>query len=89
MQLSDQSDQQPYAILIGLDSMTGLQAARILARNHVPVIAIANSLDHYNCRTRVCKQILQADTTGDELLVVLEKIGRQLNRKMQNVKCQM
>ena len=41
MQLSSRDSQQPYAIVIGLDSVQGIQAARILARRQVPVIAIA------------------------------------------------
>jgi len=73
---------------MGLDSMTGLQAARILARNQVPVIAIANSLDHYNCRTRVCERIIQADTAGEELLEVLRTIGPGLDQRAVLVPCE-
>ncbi|MDQ4077225.1 MAG: hypothetical protein M3220_13375 [Chloroflexota bacterium] len=40
------ADRQPCAIVIGLDSITGLQAARILADRQVPVIGIAKDPDH-------------------------------------------
>ena len=80
--------QNPHAILLGLDSMTGLQAARILAGNHVPVIAVANDLRHYNCRTRVCEQIFGADTASEELIDLLLKIGPQLDERAVLVPCE-
>ncbi len=85
---SKRSAQKPHAILIGLDSMTGLQAARILAQNQVPVIAIANSLDHYNCRTRVCERIIQTDTAGDKLLEVLRGLAAELPQGAVLVPCE-
>ncbi len=59
-------NQQPYAIVIGLDGgMNGIQTARILAGHNVPVIAIARDPLHYCCRTKVCERILFADTKSD------------------------
>ncbi len=72
---------QPYAIVIGLDCITGLQTARILARRRVPVIAIAKDPTHYCCRTNVCDTLLFADTAGDELISTLEMLGPQLEQK--------
>ena len=46
------------AIIIGLDSLPGIQLARLLAWRGVPVIAIARRPDHYCCKTHVCQQIL-------------------------------
>jgi predicted ATP-grasp superfamily ATP-dependent carboligase len=63
----------PAAIVIGLDCITGLQTARILARRGVPVIGIASNPQHFCARTRVCREILQADTAGEELLLTLER----------------
>jgi D-aspartate ligase len=72
---------QAHAIVIGLDNMTGLQTSRILARHGVPVIAIAKDPTHFCCRTNVCEKILKANTSGDELLVLLLKLGPQLPQK--------
>ena len=73
--------QQPYAIVIGLDCITGLQTARILARWGVPVIAIASDPSHYCCRTKVCEQILFADTGSEAFISVLEELGPGLAQK--------
>ncbi|CAN5147998.1 hypothetical protein BH20ACT13_BH20ACT13_10630 [soil metagenome] len=72
---------QPYAVVIGLDCITGLQTARILAQRQVPVLGIAGDRGHFCCRTRVCERILRADTGTDELLEVLEELGPRLDHK--------
>jgi D-aspartate ligase len=71
----------PYAIVVGLDNMTGLQTARILARHQVPVIALAKDPAHYCCRTRVCEKILVADTGNSAFIQTLEDLGPQLKQK--------
>jgi D-aspartate ligase len=71
----------PCAIVIGLDSITGLQTARILARHKVPVIGIAKDPNDFCCRTNVCQQILFADTKDDDLINALAKLGPTLNQK--------
>jgi D-aspartate ligase len=63
------------AIVIGLDSITGLQTARLLARRGIPVWAITNNLSHFAAHTRVCRKILQADTASEDLIVLLENIA--------------
>lgn len=72
---------QPYAILIGLDSMQGIQAARILAARGVPVIAIATDPRHHACRTRVCERVLVADQGDEQILCFLDELGAQLTQK--------
>jgi hypothetical protein len=47
----------PAAVVIGLDSATGLQTARVLARHGVPVTGIAADPRHPCCRTRTCREI--------------------------------
>lgn len=79
---------KPYAIVIGLDCMAGLQAARILVERKVPVIAIANKLDHYNCKTRVCEKLYGVDTTSDALIDLLMQIGPQFEQKPVLVPCE-
>jgi hypothetical protein len=45
------NNQPPNAVVIGLDSVTGLQTARILSKHNVPVIGIAKDRGHYCCKT--------------------------------------
>lgn len=71
----------PSAVIIGLDSVTGLQTARILHAHHIPVIGIAKDPGHYCCKTRVCEQIAQADTESDALIRLLETLGPTFNEK--------
>jgi predicted ATP-grasp superfamily ATP-dependent carboligase len=71
----------PHAVVIGLDSLQGLQAARILARRHVPVIGLAKDAKHYGVKTRVCQRIVIADTDSDALIPVLESLGKDLPQK--------
>jgi D-aspartate ligase len=78
---SVRNSQQPCAVVIGLNGMTGLQTARILARRQVPVIAIAKDPDHHISRTRVCRQILYANTESEEVIELLKAVGPQLNQK--------
>jgi D-aspartate ligase len=71
---SNMQNEQPSAIVICLDSITGLQTARILSQRGVSVIAIAKNPDHFACRTNVCEKILIADTDGFELISTLETL---------------
>ncbi len=68
----------PPAVVIGLDSITGLQTARILAGRGVPVIALARDRRHYCSRTRVCRRIVAPDIAGESLIESLEVLGRSL-----------
>jgi predicted ATP-grasp superfamily ATP-dependent carboligase len=68
--------------------MQGLQAARILARRNVPVIAIANDHRSYSCHTAVCERILFANTSNEELLALLEGLGPTLGQKAVLFPCQ-
>lgn len=52
MQSSDMDKQQPYAIIIGLDSLQGLQTARILARRQVPIIGVAKNPGYFSYALR-------------------------------------
>jgi D-aspartate ligase len=72
---------QTPAIVVGLDCITGLQTARILARRGVPVIALARNRAHYACRTSVCRQVLAAETQGEGLVEALTALGPTIGRK--------
>jgi len=69
---------QPCAIIIGLESMQGLQAARILQQRGVPVIAVVEDRNHFNCRTNSCEDIV---TAQKDLVSTLQSIGQQLEHK--------
>ena len=71
----------PPAIVVGLDCITGLQTARILAGHDIPVFGIASDLDHFCCRTRVCQQILQADVNTSDFVSLLQELGPALPQK--------
>jgi predicted ATP-grasp superfamily ATP-dependent carboligase len=65
----------PHAIVIGLDCITGLQTARILARRGVPVIGIASDPRHFCARTRAVQEVVQADVAGPGLIGALERMA--------------
>lgn len=75
------STSTPHAIVVGLDCITGLQTARILADRGVPVIGIAADPTHYCCRTRVCQEIFYADTSTTAFIKALQKLGPELSEK--------
>ncbi|MEJ2487970.1 MAG: hypothetical protein P8Y68_19815, partial [Anaerolineales bacterium] len=81
MSSHQQKNKKPYAIVIGLDNMNGIQTARILARRNVPVIAIAKDPNHYCCKTKVCEKILFTDTSTEELITTLESLAPELEQK--------
>ncbi|SEK38591.1 Predicted ATP-dependent carboligase, ATP-grasp superfamily [Blastococcus sp. DSM 46786] len=68
----------PPAVVLGLDTITGLQTARILAARGVPVIGVTNSLEHYACRTRACTRVLEADLRSEDVVDVLLRLGPEL-----------
>jgi predicted ATP-grasp superfamily ATP-dependent carboligase len=74
-------------VVIGLDSMTGLQSARILARRGVPVIGLAKDAGHYACATNVCERIVIADWRTEDLVEALARVGRGTDRKAVLVPC--
>lgn len=78
----------PPAVLVGLDSLQGLQAARILHACGIRVIAVAEDPRHPACRTNVCERVLLADMRGAELLEVLDDLGSELSEEALLVPCQ-
>jgi predicted ATP-grasp superfamily ATP-dependent carboligase len=73
--------QKPHAVVIKLDSVTGLQTSRILARYGIPVIGIADDPRHFCCRTNSCEQVLTANTSNEELIDSLIRLGKRLGGK--------
>jgi D-aspartate ligase len=71
----------PAAIVIGLDCITGLQSARILAARGVPVIGIAADPGHFASRTNSCRQVYYNDTSGTALVQRLQALGPHFSQK--------
>ncbi len=71
----------PHAIIIGLDCITGLQSARILARHGVPIIALAKNPEHYCCKTNTVERIISANLGSEDFIHALEKLGPALPHK--------
>src|SRR5215218_744278 len=69
------------AVLIGLDSMQGLQAARILHSRGVQVIALARDPSNHACRTNVCSDIRFVDTRSTDLIDELLTLARSLTQR--------
>jgi len=76
------------AVVIGLDSMQGLQAARILHSRGVPVIALARDPSNHACRTNVCSEIRFVDTRSTDLIDELLTLGRSLTQRAVLVPCE-
>lgn len=69
------------AVVVGLDSITGLQTARILAQRGVPVIGVASNLKHFACRTKVVREVIRASTSCTQLIDALEQLATRLPRR--------
>lgn len=70
----------PVAVVVGLDNITGLQTARILADRGIPVVGVATNLRHWAAHTTVCEEIVRADGAGEQLVTALQQLGRRLGR---------
>ena len=68
----------PYAVVIGLDCITGLQTARLLAARDVPVVAVAGDGDHFACRSTAPEAVAVGDAKGPGLVDVLEQLAQRL-----------
>ncbi|MGH2698548.1 MAG: carboxylate--amine ligase [Actinomycetota bacterium] len=71
----------PSAFVIGLDCVTGLQTARILARHNIPVVGIASNPQHFSCRSRACRTVMPANTSTEAFIDVLIALGPSLDQK--------
>lgn len=77
----------PAAVVIGLDTITGLQTARILAARGVPVIGLTNDRRHYASRTRACRQIVEADLGSEDFIDALLRLGPLLDERAALIPC--
>ena len=70
--------EQPLAIVLGLDCITGLQAARVLDAAGVKVIGVAFCDGHPLTRTRAVSGLVTVADAGESLLAGLTELGRRL-----------
>jgi predicted ATP-grasp superfamily ATP-dependent carboligase len=77
----------PYAVVVGLDTLVGIQTVRILARHKIPVIALAKDPTHHGCRTRLCERIIFTNTTGEGLIQTLVDLGSGFKQKAVLIPC--
>ena len=68
----------PHAVVLGLDSVTGLQASRLLARRGIPVVGIAEDRRHPCCFTRTAQVVRQCEMTPSGLAAALSSLSASL-----------
>jgi len=72
---------RPPAIVVKLDSITGLDTARILSRYGVPVYGVADDPQHYCVKTNSCREVLFTDTSGEGLVRTLLGLAARFKSK--------
>lgn len=77
----------PTAVVIGLDSITGLQSARILAARGVPVVGVVADRRHWGARTKACVEVLESPLSGPGLVSTLRSLGARLEQRGVLVPC--
>ena len=79
---------KPFVIIIGLNSLQGLQAARIFAARGIPVLAMTDDPGHFCCRTNVCREIIVSETRGPGFIDELERRAVDFSQPPVLVPCQ-
>ncbi|WP_191907881.1 carboxylate--amine ligase [Nocardioides cynanchi] len=68
----------PAAVVVGLDNITGLQTARILADRGVRVYGVASDRRHFGARTNACVEVVESRLSGPALVDTLRRLARRL-----------
>jgi predicted ATP-grasp superfamily ATP-dependent carboligase len=68
----------PAAVVVGLDNITGLQTARILADRGVCVYGVASDRRHFGARTNACVGVVESPLSGPALVETLRRLARRL-----------
>jgi D-aspartate ligase len=68
----------PAAVVVGLDNITGLQTARILADRGVRVYGVAANRRHFGARTNACVEVVESPLTGTPLVDSLRRLAPRL-----------
>ena len=78
---------RPTAVVVGLDCITGLQTARILATRGVPVVGVVADRGHFCARTKFARRVVVSPTSGEVLIETLERLAPQLSGPAVLVPC--
>lgn len=78
---------EPPVVIVGLDNLTGLQSARLLARRRVPVHAIAGNMHHFAVRTKVVQSVTHSALSGPPLVEALQRIAVRLGEPATLLPC--
>jgi predicted ATP-grasp superfamily ATP-dependent carboligase len=65
-------------VVVGLDNITGLQTARILADRGVRVYGVAANRRHFGARTNACAEVVESRLSGPALVDTLRRLSRRL-----------
>jgi predicted ATP-grasp superfamily ATP-dependent carboligase len=65
-------------VVVGLDNITGLQTARILADRGVRVYGVAANRRHFGARTNACVQVVESPLSGPALVDTLRRLAPRL-----------
>lgn len=66
---------RPTAVVVAIDCITGLQTTRLLAARGIPVVGIAADRRHFCARTRHAERVIASPTSGEGLIVTLERLA--------------
>jgi len=72
---------KPPAVVVKLDSITGLDTARILSRYGIPVYGVAADRGHYCTKTNACREVFFTDTSGEGFVRTLLDIAARFESK--------
>jgi predicted ATP-grasp superfamily ATP-dependent carboligase len=64
--------------VVGVDNITGLQTARILADRGVRVYGVAANRRHFGARTNACTHVVESRLSGPELVDALLRLAPRL-----------
>lgn len=80
MRSSERASPEPTAaaVVVGLDSITGLQTARILAARSVPVYGFVADRRHWGAHTNVCVEVIESALSGPDLVASLARLAPRL-----------
>lgn len=77
----------PPVVVVGLDSLTGLQSARILAARSVEVHGVVADRRHWGARTNAVASVVESPLSGAELVDSLVELGQRLRRRAVLLAC--
>ncbi|MEL7156373.1 MAG: hypothetical protein AAFN30_07220, partial [Actinomycetota bacterium] len=65
----------PCVVVVGMEDLRGVHAARTLARHGVTVVGVTRDRRAYGARTRACAAMYEADTRSEAVIDLLEELG--------------